>query len=387
MMKSLGICSRARLCRVAAALLVGFLAIVGGLTPAAALFAAGEGDSESTALLEGPPQVVVEATSLVHSSMTATEVAQRDKLLARAQGILETYLKDNPTHPDAVFVEMQLGVVHTTAGKADLSDSRQVETQADRDALLGLSRERFRAAEKLFTTVVDQLDQRTRPKGFEENEKVRREALRIKGEYIKAQMFHAGVLEELAGTYPPGSAEARENYQAAADRYDRIYKNYRTLVSGLVARLKQGICYNHLGDARRALGLYNDLLSQPDDLKDLHRLRVSAMYLSLECWTGEKEKLYELAFSQGEEYLTHLPREEELWPEWQGVRYYTARGYMLAATKKPGGAANADRTEWLAKARVHAETLAKRPGPYKAAVEELLAELGKAEAGSGDGAK
>src|SRR4051812_19507304 len=63
MMKSLGICSRLRRCRVAAVFCLAFPAFVGGLTPTVALLAAGEGDSST--VLEGPPQVVVEATSLV----------------------------------------------------------------------------------------------------------------------------------------------------------------------------------------------------------------------------------------------------------------------------------------------------------------------------------
>ena len=98
---------------------------------------------------------------------------------------------------------------------------------------------------------------------------------------MQSLMYYAGAREELALTYPVDSAEARDSFQVAADRYDQIYKDYRTFLAGLTARLKQGQCYKQLGDTRRALGLYNDLLTQPDDLPVLHRLRVSAMYLSV----------------------------------------------------------------------------------------------------------
>ncbi len=126
-----------------------------------------------------------------------------------------------------------------------------------------------------------------------------------------------------------------------------IYRDYRTLIAGLIARLKQGQCYRNLGDTKRAVGLYNDILSQPDDLSPLRRLRVTAMHLSLECWTTPQEKLYELAFSQGEEYLTRVRPEEKLWPEWQAVRYQTARGYLLAAEALPADRAT-ERAEMLA---------------------------------------
>ncbi|MCE9603684.1 MAG: hypothetical protein K8U03_02150 [Planctomycetia bacterium] len=352
-----------------------------GVFDLVALRAAGEaGDTaESRNVPDAVPQVVTEARALVHSSMTALETAQREKLLLKAQTLLEEFLKENPTHINAPYAEMQLGVVLTTAGKADASDARQVEAPADRDALLDLARQRFRAAEKLFTTVIDQFQNRLRsfskfPKeGMSEAETRRRD--RLRGDLMQALMYQAGVLEELAGTYPLESSEARENYQAAADRYEQIYKDYRTLIAGLMARLKQGMCYKNLGEPRRALGLYNDLLTQPDEIKPLHRMRVAAMYLSLECWTTEQEKLYELAFSQGEEYLTHLPHEEESWPEWQAVRYFTARGYLLAAMDKKKKPSPADRGAWLVKARTHAEPLTKKPGPYQAAADQLLIDL------------
>jgi hypothetical protein len=133
------------------------------------------------------------------------------------------------------------------------------------------------------------------------------------------------------------------------------------------------------------LGLYNDLLTQPDELEALRRLRIAAMYLSLECWTTEQEKLYELAFSQGEEYLTQARPEERSWPEWQAVRYYTARGYLLAAEGL--GAAGltgdraADRRAWLDRAAEHADGLAKTASPYQKAAAELAADVEKRRGG------
>lgn len=349
------------------------------------VFAAGEAATDTNQVPHAPPQVIVNAVALLNSSLTAETAEQRDAILAKAQTGLDTFLRTNPTHRDAPLVELQLGVVHVTAGKAAMNDARSV-AEADRATLITKARERFTAAEKLFTTVIDQLGQRMKMNvgaPQDGNQHSTQERLALKGEFIRAQMFHAGVLEELAATYAPESRDARVNYQAAADRYEEIYKNYRTLISGLVARLKQGQCHQNLGDARRALGLYNDILSQPDEIRDLHRLRVSAMYLSLECWNSEQEKMHELAFTQGEEFLTKLPRNEELWPEWQAVRFHTAQGYLLAATtKKKDGNLSPDRAEWLSKAREHAQALADQSGPYKGAAEALLGNITKSEMAS-----
>lgn len=339
-------------------------------------------DGKTTASSAGLPDahvsIIAEAGDLVRSSLTAPDSAARIRVLAKAQNLLGTFLRENPTHPDAPLVEMQFGVVLTTQAKGLAADAQAAADEPGRTTLIAQARETFLSAEGYFSTAVDQLN--TRYLGFPKlnytDEAVQRRGQRLRGELIQARMYHAGVREELAGIYPLASSEAQENYKAAADRYEQIYKDYRTLIAGLMARLKQGQCYKALGDTRRALGLYNDLLTQPDELTALRRLRVAAMYLSLECWTTEQEKLYELAFSQGEEYLTHLRPEEKSWPEWYAVRYFTARGYFLAAAGLGPERAD-DRQAWLRRSAEQAEQLAKEANPYRAAAADLAAEVAK----------
>ncbi|MBL9080667.1 MAG: outer membrane protein assembly factor BamD [Planctomycetales bacterium] len=332
----------------------------------------------SATLPQAQVAVISEAGELLRSSLTAPDAAARSRVIGKARTLLEQFLAENPTHPDAPLVEMQLGVALTTEAKGLAGDATANPDEPEREKLLTKARETFLAAEGYFATAVDQL--KTRYVGFPKanyDEALRRRSERLRGDLIQALMYQAGVREELAGTYPAASSEAQENYKAAADRYEQIYKDYRTLIAGLMARLKQGQCYKALGDTRRALGLYNDLLTQPDDLAALRRLRVAAMYLSLECWTSEQEHLYELAFSQGEEYLTQVRPEERSWPEWHAVRYFTARGYLLAAAGLKPAERTTEREEWLKLAAEHADRLSATPNPYQGAAIELSAEVAK----------
>jgi hypothetical protein len=356
-----------------------------GLAAPVGIFAAGEADQSG--LPEAQPQALVEASAAFASAQTQTDAAEQAKLLDKARTTLETFLKDNPTHKDTALVQLQLGTVVLTTGKIDFATSKQAAAEADREPLVNSARTKLREAERLFTTVVDQYTQQTKSnpqliQAADSSDRELRRRQRFLGNFIEAQFKHAEAMEELAATYPAGSVDAHQNYQGAADRYDRIYKNYRTLLAGLNARVKQGECYKNLNEPRRALGILNDITSQPD-LQPLHKLRITAMYLSQECWNLEREKMYELAFSQGEEYLAGLPSEEELWPEWQAVRYQTARGYLLAATKQKDGAANPNRSEWLAKSREHAGKVAEQSGSYRKDAQELLADLAKLDAAGG----
>lgn len=337
--------------------------------------AGGANGSSSPSGIAAQSPAVAQAVALTAAAQEAATLDERRRRLDQARRFLEAFLRSQPTHPDAPRAEMQLGIVHTTQGQGLWGAAQGVEDAEARRTMTSAARDEFRKGEGAFSAAIDQFRTQIEafPKFIEAGDPAihRREAL--KAQLLQGLMYHAGVVEELAGTYPPDSSEYRDSFQAAADRYEQIYKDYRTLLAGLMARLKQGQCYHRIGNTRRALGLYNDVLTQPSDLEALRRLRVTAMYLSLEGWTGDQEKMYELAFSQGEEYLTHLRPEEVAWPEWQAVRFYTAQGYRSAAAGlKPDR--RAERDLWRGKAQSHLETLAAEPGPYRETARRLASD-------------
>jgi hypothetical protein len=297
--------------------------------------------------------------------------AERAAGLASARAQLEAYIQKPASNDDVPTAQMLLGRVLILEGRDVIGRAEQAPAD-QREQLMVRAREQLRRGELAYSTAIEQLRGQWAgiPKFLAADDPNRAASDRIKESLLQSLMAHAGVAEELATTFPADTDPANEHFKAAAERYELIYKDYRTLIVGLMARLKQGECTFRLGDTRRALGLYDDILNQPANLEPLRRLRVAAMYLSLECWTTEREKLYELALTQGEEYLTQVRPEEETWPEWHAVRFHTARGYQLAAAGLGAGRA-ADRAKYLAKAKQHAEKLAETPGPYQEAARSL----------------
>jgi hypothetical protein len=318
------------------------------------------------------------ALELINGAERAQNAEESAARLAAAKVQLEAYIEKPASDVD-------LPTAETLLGRALLLEGRMVIARAERAAgdaaaqgeehekLMQGARDPLRRAELAFSAALEQLKQQGAafPKFLPEDDPNRPASDRIKESTLQALMLHALAAEELGSTFVAGSEQANEHFKAAAERYERIYKDYRTLVVGPTARLKQGICWFRMGDTRRALGFYDDILTQPRELELLRRLRVTAMQLSMECWNTEREKLYELAFSQGEEYLTEVRPEEESWAEWQAIRYNTARGYQLAAAGL-GAKREADRVEYLEKARSHAEKLARTTGPYQEAARSLL---------------
>jgi len=312
------------------------------------------------------------AQAVISDAEKSGDEAARARGLATARGQLEAFIEKPASPDDLPTAQILLGRVLILESRAAIARADRAEPD-EREKRVLEARATLQRAELAFSAAIEQLIGRGRgfPKFLAADDPNRAVAERIKESTLQSLMAHAGVAEELAATFAPDSEQAQEHYQAAAERYERIYKDYRTLIVGLIARLKQGECCFRMGDTRRALGLYDDILNQPAELEPLRRLRVAAMYLSLECWTTEREKLYELAFSQGEEYLAQVRPEEVSWPEWQAVRYHTARGYQLAAGAL-GADRAADRADYREKAKGHAEKLAAVAGPYRELARSLI---------------
>ena len=321
------------------------------------------------------------ARTNLEASRSERDNVNREKLLDAAKAKFQEFVAKNASHPQAPGAETQMGAVLVERGRAKVETGLRPEFEKDKAKLMTDARKYFDEAETVFVAAEKKFADllATFPKFMTPDDPRVAQREKVKGDLIQAHMFHAKGLYEKSRTYDDQSPDWKKALMTAADKYGSIYREYRTLIAGLMARLKQGQCYKALGDTRRALGLYNDLLTQPDELAALRRLRVAAMYLSLECWTTEQEKLYELAFSQGEEYLTHLRPEEKAWPEWYAVRYFTARGYFLAAAGLGPERAD-DRRAWLRRAGEQAEQLAKEANPYQAAAADLAAEVAKAQA-------
>lgn len=330
--------------------------------------AAPQGGAQSIVAIE-------KAAQLIQTATVTGDLAARTEKLTAARQLLDGFLRDNPTHPEVAQAELWLGMLLTAQGKGELAVALAQTDAAQQTPLLEQTRNTYRDAERMFSSATDRYQARYEaiPAYVTPGSPEHRTKEALKGNLVQVKMYHAGVIEESASTYPEGNPTGRELYQSAADRYEAIYRDYRLLIAGLMARLKQGQCYRNLGDTKRALGLYSDLLDQPSDLEPLRRLRISAMYLSLEAWTASPEKLYELALTQGEKFLLDQRPGERDWPEWQAVRLHTAQGYLLAAQNLPADKA-ADRTEYLTHARGHAAALADKPGPYQAAAQNLVAQ-------------
>lgn len=343
--------------------------------------------ANSPLLTEAQKQLVTfeEARTNLEAARNERDGALRERLLDGAQTKFKEFAEKFPAHVQAASATTQLGAVLVERGRAKLEQGLAPGAGDKRKALMDEARKFFVESEKVFTEAQAKFgeDLAKYPKFMAPNDPRVAERERVKGDLIQSHMFHAYGLYEKSRTYDQNIAAEQKEWdkalRTAADKYGAIYKDYRTLIAGLAARLKEGQCYQELKDTKRALGLYADLLGQPDELKPLRPYKASAMYLSLQCWNEDTERLFELAYRQGDEFIKGSEPGELARPEWLAVRYFTAVSHKNRLGQLPKEKlTNEETTEkqrCFDMARQNAEIVASTQGEYQEAARGLLKDL------------
>jgi hypothetical protein len=324
-----------------------------------------------------------EGRTLISQAADERDLKQKNLQLDAARERLDAFVKANSVHPLLGEASMQLGLVTVERGRLQVDTAFRPSNSQQKDALLKQARDFFDAASKVF----DDAEKKFKaewdafPRFIEEKDTKQIAARdQARKNLIQAQLYAAAVKNEKAKTYPAGSPDAKKILQEAADKYQSTYEMFRRLLVGLTARIKQGQCYQEMGDPRRALGLYADILNQPDE-DDFRKLKASALYLSMQCWLTDTEKKAELAGLKGEEWLKTARGTEDRQPDWLAIRYYTALAEITQAEALDPKDTNTPnkKKSLLAAAREHANFVARIPGLYKDMAKALVPRTGGKE--------
>ncbi|HEX4128936.1 MAG TPA: hypothetical protein VHZ24_02755 [Pirellulales bacterium] len=323
-----------------------------------------------------------EGKTLIDWAREDADVKNKTKNLDLAREKLQGFIKANSSSELAGSASMQLGNVLILRGGMLLESSARPSNLAQKDTLLKQSRDLFSEAKDVFKKAEDDYEKLVNQyKGVppaNDNAWVEKRDT-VRQAFLQANLYSAAVLQEIAKTYKPGSKEHKEALVAAGDKYKHIYERWRTLMAGQLARIKQAQCIQDLGDAKTAIGLYNDILNQPDELPEFRKLKASALYRTQQCWLSESQKNPELAHKLGKEFLDKSRPDEAKQPDWLAVRYYTALAAKQLADSLTDKESGRKKT-LLAEAKDNAKFVAGVRGTYREDGRVLLTQVtGKEE--------
>lgn len=265
-----------------------------------------------------------EGRALVDEASRTVDLARRRELLDRAATKLDAFVKGRPQDANAMEALVEIARSLSERGHLARLVAEDAQEPDKKQAKIDEARSMFRQAAEAYARAAEQLDAAYKAlAGFKERDDPRlAERNRAFTGMLDAQLKRGIALYEEAQTYPPDAAERGPILEQAVARFDDLYKNYRTQLAGLTAQMFQAKCFEEQGKIGEAIGIYHQVLDQPDErLRDLKR---NVHYFYIVALT--KRKQFALAADEAVKWLQAYDRRDERRSiEGLGVYYELAR--------------------------------------------------------------
>lgn len=305
------------------------------------------------------------AMTLLENARSLTSPDAQSKQLDAALANLERFVKDNPNHARAAEANTERGRILIGKAQVFIWKSKSPSNEDTKGTLQTAARKLVSQAKEIFQKAHDQYEQlfNSFPTFIPDDERQRREARRVaEGLYMSAQLDLANTKYELAQTYDRGSDKFKELLDEASIAYEAIHARYRSQYAGLFARTMQGKCFEEQDDIRKALGIYDELLSHNAQSVELRKLQEQVLQFRLICLNHETRKDYQLAIDEASNWLKDA-RSRARTQVGLGIRWELTRAQEFISQKRTID--EADKNRILRQALANAREINRYPGPYQ----------------------
>ncbi|GIX03272.1 MAG: hypothetical protein KatS3mg113_0278 [Planctomycetaceae bacterium] len=316
------------------------------------------------------------AITLLEQAKTSRSPEKQAELLDQALNYLEEFARTVPNHPRAAEANMQRAEILIGKARVEIVQSRSPVNQGNRAAFQQRARDYIHQAKTVFQTALQQHEAALKQYGtfIDRQQHPERWAAREKAQYdaILAQINLAQCLFEEAQTYDEDNETRRQLLQRAAEEFEKLYQQHRSVVGGLYAQLYQGKCYEELGDLQKAMGIYNQLLSHPGQDDAMVKLQNLTLSYKLSALNSKQRSDHQLVIDLGEEWLkTHRNESRSL--VGLAIRWEVARAYEALGDRRDIPKEEAQRA-WRA-AREQAEQIQRFPSEHRDAALAMIQRL------------
>lgn len=289
----------------------------------------------------------------------------RKNMLDQAQAQFETFVSASPNHPYAgeanskqANIFLGRARVNVWSSNSPANTEKREELRAEARQLIGRARAIFEKARDQFEAAYSKFPTFVPPED-KENYEARAE---VEIQYILAQLSLAQCTYEEGQTYDRGTDERNKLLVDASKAFDEIHSKYRSMVSGLYARMWQGKCFEEQGDLAKALGIYNELLTHEGSSSVMQRLQDQVRQFRLICLNDESKKDHLLVVQEAGTWV-QLSKARWRTQVGLGIRWELARAYEALAADRT--LSDADRDRLLQQGLDEAKFINRYPGPYR----------------------
>lgn len=303
--------------------------------------------------------------TLLQTLHTDSDPMSKANRLDEAEASFGRFIKEHADHELVLSARLQLGNALVERGwllktNRDLEGAREVFKQANDD---------FRQLQQSLRDELVKLAPPLPPADVAQRD-------RLRADYLQVRFSAAAILEEIAGTYEPGTMAATDTLRQARQEFGELYRNYRTRIAGLYARLYEARCCIKLGEHTAALDSLAELMDLPADHAAFRAVKLRAMLLAAESWLDPSQRKYRDAIERITPLVDSANAVESREAEWLRLRLSLACAHQrLADELKTSGGDDAEIAHAYRAARELADFVARQNSAVSDDARKLLGEL------------
>lgn len=203
--------------------------------------------------------------------------------LNRAQSKFQEFIKAEPNHPLANEARDRLGGL--IRYRASALVERSSKPGADREGLTKQAQSLYSEAKNVFDEEAKSLRAKLDKMDKKDSD---REAVGM--QWLGARLNSVQTSFEMAHAMAEGDSKRKDLLKQVAKEGADLYKNFPQRLAGLTARFYEGRAHQELGDSKRAVSAYRDLMfGLPEDDPTFRALKTLATRHALECWLKSED--------------------------------------------------------------------------------------------------
>lgn len=310
---------------------------------------------------------------LVSSARATRNAALRKTSLNAARKAFEEYVSSNARGSTSALARNQLSNILVEQARALMDGSKGDDPNRAR-----LAREAAeiygRAHEALSASRVELGNEYKALVGKRDPES-KKKLTSLMAQYVETNWLAARVLFEHAEAVKDEPKQYQDKLEQAAGAFEEVAQKYRSYTAGVHALLYEGQCYQLLGDHKRAITYFKELMQHEANSSAMRLLKTRALARridSLLASDGSEGPSRSIAMAT--EWLKTARGDEDRTPAWMDLRLSLAKAYQQKASVEPK-AGLASRA--LSEARSIAGEVARRQHPLQQEAQKLLVALGR----------
>ncbi len=236
---------------------------------------------------------------------------QQRTQLDQAESNLDRFIKTSPGHPLAGQANAARADLLKRRAQVDVWDADASTQPAKQKELQTRARTQLAQAKTIIAAAVGQHEAAVKvfPTYIPESDKARRAARdEALDRLMQARLDSAEIEYWLARSYPKGGEERRQALEVARSAFESVAQRYSQDVAGVYAHLWQGKCFEELGDAGKALGIYKQVMEHEDRQAAVQTMKDIALHFRLVCLNTDQRKDYGVVVDEAESWLRSNPQ-------------------------------------------------------------------------------